>query len=275
MLKQSRILLICMLVFGLLMAAACGKTPSGGQTEPASAEAEPASSAAEPLSADQTTASAEPTEPAARELNAETARHYLGIVEGLRQKYGVGTINERGSFMEGVAFVKLLDLDGDGAEELICAYDNPDRGELYPYVNEYAVFGPDSDEPLFAPRAVCNYGNGDAPGMGFLRKGGRVYIEDNDCGYEISYYHLENGSPATDISYKEAEDLESGAVTVWLDGEEEDPATAFAALEGFEAGGVKEQVLFYDYEEGDALQQVRSDTDLTLNRLETLGGGGY
>lgn len=277
MLKQLRVLLICVLVFGVLLTAACGKTSKGGLPENSSAGEEPTSAATEPISVGQTTEpSAEPaTEPAARELTADIANRYLGIVARLYDQYGVGTINERGNFMRGVSFVKLLDLDGDGVEEMICAYENPERGEYFPYVNEYAVYGPDSAEPLFAPRPVSNYGNGDAPGMGFLTKDGKVYVEKYNCGYEISYYHLEGGSPVTDISFKETEDFENGTVTAWLNGEERDPETAFASLEGFEATGVKEQVLFYDYDEADALQKVRSDTDLTLNRLETLGSAGF
>ncbi len=271
MLKQSRILLICMLVFGLLWAAACGKTPSGGQTEPA-AEAEPTSSAAEPVSANQTTASAEPTEPAARELTAEIAERYLGVIDGLYRKYGEGHISDNGVFLTGFAVIRLTDLDGDGVEELICAYENPDRGEFYPYVNEYAVYGPDSDEPLFAPSPVCNFGNGDAPGLGFLTKDGKVYIENYDCGLRVSYSHLENGSLRTDISFVEEEDFENGTVKAWLNGEEKDSETAYAVLEGFEAAGQKEEIDFFDYEKTGALAKMLSDTNMARYRLETLCG---
>lgn len=272
MLKQARILLICMLVFGVLLAAACGKTPSGGQTEPVSAEAEPTASAAEPVSAGQMTASAEPTEPAARELNAEIAERYLGVIDGLYQKYGEGHISDSGIFLTGFAFIRLTDLDGDGVEELICAYENPDRGEFYPYVNEYAVYGPDSNEPLFPPSPVCNFGNGDAPGLGFLTKDGKVYIENYEGGLRVSYSHLENGSLQTDISFVEEEDFENGTVTAWLNGEERDSETAYAVLEGFEAAGQKEEVDFFDYEKTGALARMLSDTNMARYRLETLCG---
>ena len=272
MLKQSRILLICMLVFGVLLAAACGKTPSGGQTKPASAGVDSTSAAAEPVSADQTTAVPEPTEPAARELNAEIAERYLGIIDGLYQKYGEGHISDGGVFLTGFAYISLMDLDGDGVEELICAYENPERGEFYPYVNEYAVYGSDSGEPLVPPSPVCNFGNGDAPGMGFLTKDGKVYIENYEGGLRVSYFHLENGIPVTDITFEEEENLDSGAASARLNGEPRDPETALAALEGFEAAGEKARIEFFDYEKNGTLAKILSDTNMTLNRLETLCG---
>ncbi len=242
------------------------ETPSADQTSA------PGTSVSETFSSVTSSPAEQPT--AARELTADIANRYLGIVARLYDQYGVGTINERGNFMKGVAFVKLLDLDGDGVEELICAYENPDRGEFYPYVNEYAVYGPDSNEPLFAPQPVCNFGNGDAPGMGFMTKDGRVYLEYYDGSIEIRYSHLENGDLVTDIKYQEAEDFENGTVKAWLDGAEQDYETAYAALQAFEAGGVKEEIQFFDYDEVDALQKVRTDTNLTLDRLNTLGSAG-
>ncbi|MBQ6118278.1 MAG: hypothetical protein IJK98_03515 [Clostridia bacterium] len=270
--------LFCGLLIALFLlgAAACG---SGDKTAPTT---DPQQESAVPV---ETTAAEEPSAPAdvtpvpteeptaARELNADIANRYLGIVARLYDQYGVGTINERGNFMKGVAFVKLLDLDGDGVEELICAYENPDR-TIFPYVNEYAVYGPDSDEPLFDPQPVCNFGNGDAPGMGFLTKDGRVYLEYYDGSIEIRYSHLENGVLTTDIKYEEAEDFENGTVKAWLNGEEQEHETAYAALQAFEAGGVKEEIQFFDYDEVDALQKVRTDTNLTLDRLNTLGSAG-
>ena len=279
MLKRSRILLIWMLVFGLLLAAACGKTPSGGQTEPASAGtettsagADPTSPVTEPVPTGQTTVSAEPTEPAARELTARIAERYLGVIDGLYQKYGEGHISDSGVFLTGFAFIRLTDLDGDGVEELICAYENPDRGEFYPYVNEYAVYGPDSSDPLFDPQPVCNFGNGDAPGLGFLTKDGKVYIENYEGGLRVSYSHLENGRLQMDISFVEEEDFENGTVTAWLNGEKKDSATAVAVLEGFEAAGQKEEIDFFDYEKTGVLARMISDTNMARYRLETLCG---
>lgn len=257
----------------LLAAASCG---TGSKETPAESSP-PETTAADTLTTEappETTVPAEePT--AAQGLAAETANRYLRITDALSQRYGTGEISDNGYFLRGLAFVRLIDLDGDGVEEMVCAYENPDRGEFFPYVNEYAVYGPGSDEPLFDPRPVCNFGNGDAPGMGFLTKDGQVYIEDYEGGLRVSYSHLENGRLLTDISFVEEENYENGTVTAWLNGEERDSETAYAVLEGFEAAGQKEQIEFFDYNGSDVLQKVLSETDLTLNRLETSGGAGY
>lgn len=267
--------LFCVIFVALLLlaAASCG---TGSKETPA--ESAPTETTA--ADAPTTEAPSETTVPAeestaAQGLAAETANRYLRITEALSQRYGTGEISDNGYFLRGLAFVRLIDLDGDGVEEMVCAYENPARGEFYPYVNEYAVYGPDSSEPLFDPRPVCNFGNGDAPGMEFLTKEGYVFIEDYEGGIRIGYSHLENGSLITDISFEETEDYESGTVTVRLNGEEYDAGAALAALERFEAFGEKDRTEFFDYEKNGSLEQVLRDTDLTLNRLETSGGTGY
>ena len=276
---MKKLFFVILAALFLLGAASCGagnrETPSADARQETTVPAESAQPSETPTyPVEETTAAAE-DQSAARELNADIANRYLGIVARLYDQYGVGTITERGNFMRGVSFVKLLDLDGDGVEEMICAYENPERGENFPYVNEYAVYGPDSDSPLFDPQPVCNFGNGDAPGMGFLTKDGRIYLEYFDCSFVTSYSHLEGGKLVTDIKYEESEDFENGTVKAWLNGDERDYETAYAALKDFEAGGVQEQVLFYDDDEGDALQKVRSDTDLVLDRLNALGSAGF
>ena len=257
----------------LLAAASCG---TGGKETPAET-APPETTAADTLTTGGPTDASVPAEEttAAQWLAAVTVNRYLRITDALSQRYGTGEISDNGYFLRGLAFVRLIDLDGDGVEEMVCAYENPDRGEFFPYVNEYAVYGPGSDEPLFDPRPVCNFGNGDAPGIGFLTKEGRTYLEDYEGGIRIRYYHLENGRLTQDISFEEEEDYENGAVTVWLNGEEYDVEAALAALERFEAFGEKDRTEFFDYEKSGSLEQVLRDTDLTLNRLETSGGTGY
>ena len=262
----------------LLGAASCGaggnETPSAGEQRETAVPAASAPLSEEATSPAEETAVSTEEQTAPRELTAAVANRYLGIADALSQRYGAGEISENGKWLKGLAFVKLIDLDGDGVEELICAYENPDRSDLFPYVNEYAVYGPDSDEPLFDPQPVSNFGNGDAPGMAFLTKQEKIYLKNEEGGYIISYSHLENGSLIKDITFEEAEDLENGTVKVWLNGEEVSPDAALAAMEQFEAGGQKNKEEFFDYDGAGTLEQVLRETDLTLSRLEGLGMTG-
>ncbi len=264
--------LFCVMLAALFLlgAASCG---TGGKETPAES-APPETAPADVPTTETLLETTVPTEEpaAAKELTAEIAERYLDVIDGLYQKYGEGHISDNGDWLIGFAFIRLMDLDGDGVEEMICAYENPERGEFFPYVNEYAVYGPDIDEPLFDPQPVCNFGNGDAPGLGFLTKDGKVYLENYEGGLRVSYSHLENGSLQTDISFAEEEDFENGTVTAWLNGEEKDSATAYAVLEGFEAAGQKEEIDFFDYERTGALARMLSDTNMTRYRLETLCG---
>ncbi|MBQ6066671.1 MAG: hypothetical protein IJK89_07585 [Clostridia bacterium] len=256
----------------LLAAASCGTGSKETPAESAPTETTAADTLTTEAPPETTVPAEEPT--SAQGLAAETANRYLRITDALSQRYGTGEISDNGYFLRGLAFVRLIDLDGDGAEELVCGYENPDRGEFFSYVNEYAVYGPDSDEPLFDPRPVSNFGNGDAPGIAFLTKDGQTYLEEYEGGIRIRYHHLESGSLITDISFEESEDYENGTVTAWLNGEECDEAAALAALEQFEEGGQKDRTEFFDYENAGTLAQVLRETDRTLNRLETLGGAG-
>ena len=273
---MKKLFCVILVALFLLSAASCGIF---NKKEPTTAPQQESDVSVDTTAAPETTVptgeTTDPTEEpaAARELTADIANRYLGITDALSQRFGVGEISDNGSWLKGLAFIKLLDLDGDGVEELICAYENPDR-EVFPYVNEFAVYGPDSDEPLFDPQPVCNFGNGDAPGMGFMTKDGRVYLEYYDGSIEIRYSHLENGVLVTDIKYEEAEDFENGTVKAWLNGEEQAYETAYAALQAFEAGGSKEEIEFFAYNGAGSLEQVLRDTDLTLNRLEGLGMTG-
>ena len=276
MFKQLRILLIGFLLVSILLSAACGKTPqTGPATGPAvptedSASAGQETTAAE-LPAVETTA-APAVEPAeANGLSPGTAAVYLAIVNGLKAKYGEGRVSDNGNFLLGFGFARLLDLDGDGAPELICAYQNPERDFLR-YVNEYAVYGGGSAEPLFAPREISNFGNGDAPGIEWLTKDGQVYLEDCMGAMTIVYSHLTSGKLIPDFSYEE-DFGEDGNPVCSLNGVPTDWETASAAIDAFEAGGEKTRVEFFNYEGTNPLETVLADTQSVIDTLTAAAEG--
>ena len=276
--RQLRMLLIGVLVASLLLSAACGKAPHADptmapavSTEDSTSVEQETAAAAEPASEDTTaTPVAEPAEQEA--LSSGAAAVYLAIVNGLKEKYGEGRVSDNGNFLLGFAFARLMDLDGDGSPELLCAYQSPEQPDYLCYVNEYAVYGSASMEPLFPPREISNFGNGDAPGVEWLAKDGRVYLEDYMGAIKIVYSHLAAGKLIPDFTYEETFGDDGVPVTA-LNGAPTDQETASAAIEDFEAGGEKTRVEFFDYEGTDALETVLADTRDVIDTLTAAAGG--
>jgi len=151
----------------------------------------------------------DPPPPTVRPENA-WAVAYLGVIDELTARHGEGAIyNEQAIgtydeyFMTGLAVVRLIDFDGDGSYELLCAY--PDGSFSHQYsnmVNKFVIYGYDNGLIVLMPeRYVSNPGTDVSPSITFFSKFGKTFLVDvNEICYG-SYYTLENGRMVSVLDY--------------------------------------------------------------------------
>ena len=92
---------------------------------------------------------------------------YRQVIDGLTQQYGEGSISESPidgqSVMKGLAVVRLLDFDGDGTQELYCAY----AKEGSPYANRQEIYQyRDNEAVLIYESSISNEGTDVSPKIG-------------------------------------------------------------------------------------------------------------
>ena len=104
--------------------------------------------------------------------------------------------------MTGLNFVRLIDFDGDGNFELLCAWLNSPRPVNYPLSWRMAVYGYDNGlVTLMEERIVSNPGTDVSPSVTLLSKFGKVYLVDVNEICNGSYYTVENGRMVSVLDY--------------------------------------------------------------------------
>lgn len=67
------------------------------------------------------------------------AQAYLNVIDDLSAKYGGGAVDEDGTCLHGLAVVRLVDFNGDGADELLVAYER-ETTEVDDSSDEYSTY---------------------------------------------------------------------------------------------------------------------------------------
>ena len=102
--------------------------------------------------------------------SAELKTAYRGVVDDLIKKYDNPYINN--SYYSGVAVIRLVDFDGDGIEELYCAY-----SENASYVDTQEIFGYKNDKAVSLFKSKINtMGTSVEPFVQFVQKDKKYYV---------------------------------------------------------------------------------------------------
>ncbi|MBQ7916334.1 MAG: hypothetical protein IJ315_06060 [Firmicutes bacterium] len=163
---------------------------------------------------------------------------YLESVHGDAHRGQPGV--EGGNFMYGLCFVKLIDLDYDGTEELFVSYPLNDGvpyyiNEIYQYQNEKAV--------MIYQRSGMNLGTSVQPRIQLIYADEGVYVRYGSQ-WEYEYKLLENGQMVTVVTHKEGDGPDGWQVE--FNGQiYPDDASFEKAYEDFFAGA---KVVTYYYE---------------------------
>lgn len=124
---------------------------------------------------------------------------YREVIAELQMAYGLPRV--AASMYQGLCMVKLVDFDGDGTEELYCAYSPVDdvngtafdyRERIYQYQGTQAVL-------IYEGRAM-NLGTSVQPCVDFLYKDGRVYMRSGG-EWDYAYLTLIDGQMQEALSY--------------------------------------------------------------------------
>lgn len=107
----------------------------------------------------------------------ESIAAYLPIIEELTELYGEGKIEVSDmlnqEMLRGLAVVRLLDMDGDGTEELYCAYSE----EGAPYINRQCIYVlTDEGTELIYEGPISNNGTDVSPMTRFIYKEDKIYL---------------------------------------------------------------------------------------------------
>lgn len=147
------------------------------------------------------------SEPEPFNLQAEMYPAYLEIIKKLVHEYGEGEINSGTSSMDGyingLAVVRLVDFDGDGAEELLCAYGKEnfaDTQEIYSFIDGQAVS---------VYKGNVNYEGGVGPFVEYITRDNKKYLLTNGSyAYTTrgEWLSIEGGKTETVFSFLGSDD---------------------------------------------------------------------
>lgn len=114
-----------------------------------------------------------------RPEESDVMQAYLDVIQELTEQYGEGAIGSSGldgqNVMSGLGIVRLLDMNGDGIQELYCAYAQEGAAfinyqQLYQYREGEAV--------VIFEGAISNNGTDVSPMTELIYKGENVYLAD-------------------------------------------------------------------------------------------------
>lgn len=141
-------------------------------------------------------------------------------------------------YYKGLCMVKRIDFDGDGTDELYCAYTIADETGAYPpgYREEIYQYQEDRAVRIYWGDTY-NRGTGENPQIHFLYKDGKVFLEGGN-EFDYDYKELIGGQMETVFAY-----------TVFfhysINGVELSEEETKARIAEFEAGGQKEVYTYY------------------------------
>lgn len=198
MMKRFLLILIAVLLCVSLLAGCKGAertdaTADEAVTSASPTTAEPESETAMSGSEEVTTSGSQKTEDyeiPAVVLTKEEKTDYLDIVKKYEKQYG--KLHDRNDdnlgYVYGVCMIKLVDFNGDGANEMVLVYREKNAGffesVIYTYVDGQATEVKNSD-------IVYNSGTSVQPYLGFFYKDGKVYTKNTETvwGNQVSVTH--------------------------------------------------------------------------------------
>ena len=199
--------------------------------------------------------------------SSDRYKAYYQVVKSLTEKSGAGKNGKYGYFV-GLCVVKLIDFDGDDAEELYVVYSEdseyiPDKQEVYGYVNGKAV-------SLFKGK-VHNYGTSVQPFVRYMTVGSVTYLltghKSNLMTLSDTWSALENNSMKEIFSYTDecSDRLDPSSTHIYtLNGKTVSKKTLESGVEAFEAQGDCPRIDLMSYYQKDLL----SDTQKTIDFLK-------
>lgn len=137
---------------------------------------------------------------------------YRQVIDGLTQQYGEGSISESPidgqSVMKGLAVVRLLDFDGDGTQELYCAY----AKEGSPYANRQEIYQyRDNEAVLIYESSISNEGTDVSPMTRLIYKDGLIYLAEGiPFSLKGSYLKLTDGQMQSELDFESGYMSDSG-----------------------------------------------------------------
>jgi hypothetical protein len=179
------------------------------------------------------------------------AAAYLRVIDDLTGIYGEGRIEfvseMNGEVFRGLAFVRLIDFDGDGNDELYCAY----REAESMWAETQMIFGFDGGDLTVIMEAcrISNPGSDVSPCVIFMEKGDKVYLVDKYVITDGGYFTVRDGVLTPELTYYY--DFWNDTRHV-LNGAPSSEDEIFAAIDAFEAGGIVTQIeVVYDCDPGE------------------------
>lgn len=193
---------------------------------------------------------------------------YEEIAEDLLEQFGPGKIltDEYGyGSASGLFTVRLLDFNGDGIQELYCAFSDS------PYVYRQAVYGYRDGRAyrLLAPSPCANNGTDVSPNTSLCERGGKLYLKTGDhTSFEGDLFTVsDKGEWVSEFSYY-APYMEEGGEFL-IDGEAVSEEAYKAALSQFRPY----ETIFYTYDQEE--NPFHSILEKTEGNLRLLLGEDY
>jgi len=165
------------------------------------------------------------------------AAAYLDVINDLIERYGESRVEQSSSgevLNPGVGVVRLIDFDGDGSHELYVAFSVEDTF----WISHQMIYGYDDGLVVLMDKSrVSNPGTDLSPGVRFIHRDGKVYLENVQEIVDGRYDTLIDGKWVTVLTYY---------YDVWEDdehlvnGEAETIDELFAAMGMMRSGAVTE-----------------------------------
>ncbi|MCL1804327.1 MAG: hypothetical protein FWG30_11985 [Eubacteriaceae bacterium] len=170
---------------------------------------------------------------------------YCSAIDSLISEYGEGTTEVKANevTLNGLGYVRLIDFDGDGRDELICAYSK--LGSIH--LQKLIVYGYDDGlVVLLSERNMPSEGTSVSPVVKLLEKGGKTYLVYGARMFlDVDYFGLVDGEMVSHLHFYNNSGYIGDEMEYSLNG----IPTTFEELrdgvKAFEAGGTVTETCFY------------------------------
>ena len=140
-------------------------------------------------------------------VTKEAAKAYLNVIDQLILLHGEGAIDrmpfDNGGIMNGTAIIRLIDFDGDGKQELYCAYAGDSERQV---VDQQVIYGYSPEQGLMnimGPCRISNPGTDVSPETTFLYKEGKVYLMESQEGKFTRYLTVRDNVLVAELEYED------------------------------------------------------------------------